>query len=290
MKASFEKIFPLDLSALHVLSYEKEEFDAPWHYHPEYELTYILSSKGVRYVGNHFENFAENDLVLLGPNLPHCWKNSGKQTTKASAIVIQWRDDLLGKDWHQKNEFESINKLLQASSMGVKFGGELAQELKEDFLSLPELPKFDRLMCLLKILHRCSMTEDLKRLCANSAQDTFNFGDQDRINTIFQYVKDHYHQKITLTTISSRVHISEESFSRFFSKFLGKPFFTFLNEYRINAACTMLIETNLQVDEISYACGFESLPFFFRQFKKYKGCSPKQFKLHYRELSETLGK
>ena len=146
MKAFYEKILPLDSSSFHVYSYEKEEFDSPWHYHPEYELTYILSSKGVRYVGNHFENFMEGDLVLLGPNLPHCWKNSGKQTVKASAVVIQWKDDLLGKDWLKKNEFESIHKLLQASGMGIKFGSELAKQLKEDFSGLAMMPTFEKLL------------------------------------------------------------------------------------------------------------------------------------------------
>ncbi len=287
MKASYEKIFPLGEASFHVHAYEKEEFDAPWHYHPEYELTYILSSKGVRYVGNHFENFTDGDLVLLGPNLPHCWKNSGKQTTNASAIVIQWKDDLFGEDWFLRNEFENIHTLLKTASLGIKFDRKIVEHLEPEFLSLPSLPKFERLICFLKILNELSKSKSSRKVCSNSSHEQFNHGDQERINTIFQYVKEHYHQKITLTSVSSRVHISEESFSRFFSNFLSKPFFTFLNEYRVNAACTMLVETNLQVSEVALACGFESLPFFFRQFKKYKDCSPRHFKLVYRGIRDT---
>ena len=285
MKSSFEKIFPFDTSSFRVRSIEMEEFDAPWHYHPEYELTYILSSKGVRYVGNHFENFMEGDLVLLGPNLPHCWKNSGAQTSKASAIVIQWKDDLFGSDWFLKNEFESVHTLLQASSMGIKFDPEVGTQLKANFMDLSNLPKFEKLISFLQILNELSLNKNSREVIATSYSDTSHHGDQERINTIFQYVKEHYHQKITLTSVSSKVHLSEESFSRFFSNFLSKPFFTFLNEYRINAACNMLIETNVPVSEVALASGFESLPFFFRQFKKYKGCSPRHFKSVYKVIS-----
>src|SRR5690554_3786715 len=105
MKIHFESITPLESSSFKVSQYSKMEFDSPWHYHPEFELTYILSSQGVRYVGNTIENFYENDLVLLGPNLPHCWKNADHQPQVASAIVIQWKDNLLGNALTENTEF-----------------------------------------------------------------------------------------------------------------------------------------------------------------------------------------
>src|ERR1700709_2354523 len=73
----------------------KQEFDFPWHYHPEFELTYISNIQGVRYVGNNIENFYENDLVLLGSNLPHCWINSGDQPEPSKAVVIYLNKDLV---------------------------------------------------------------------------------------------------------------------------------------------------------------------------------------------------
>jgi AraC-like DNA-binding protein len=79
--------------------------------------------------------------------------------------------------------------------------------------------------------------------------------------------------------------MSEEAFSRFFSKMMNKPFFTFLNEYRINAACQLLIETDQPVSEVATASGFETLPFFYRQFSKFKKLSPKKFRDQFRVSS-----
>ncbi|MEJ0031841.1 MAG: helix-turn-helix domain-containing protein [Bacteroidota bacterium] len=72
--------------------------------------------------------------------------------------------------------------------------------------------------------------------------------------------------------------MSEEAFSRFFSKVMNKPFFTFLNEYRINAACQLLIETDKPVADVATEAGFETLPFFYRQFSKFKKSTPKKYR------------
>jgi AraC-like DNA-binding protein len=80
--------------------------------------------------------------------------------------------------------------------------------------------------------------------------------------------------------------MSEEYFSRFFSKSLMKSFFTFLNEYRINRACKLLIETERQVSEICYQVGYESIPFFYRQFKKIKNMPPQSYRVKYQNAAK----
>jgi AraC-like DNA-binding protein/quercetin dioxygenase-like cupin family protein len=285
MKAIYEKIIPLEANSFKAYSYTKKEFDAPWHYHPEYELTYIVSSQGVRYTGNSFENFKENDFVLLGPNLPHCWKNAGKQTQKASAIVIHWDHNLLGNNWTEKREFQTIRKLLMGADKGILFDTDIAGSVKPKLDHFLTLSSFDKLIALLEILHELSLTKKTKTLCDRSFKDELNLDDHDRINMIYHYVRAHYAKKFSLTDIANEVHMGAESFSRFFSKTMNKPFFSFLNEYRINAACKLLIESDLPVTEICYACGFESLPFFYRQFKKYKGNSPHQYRMAYQKIS-----
>lgn len=285
MKALYEKIVPQESSSFKAFAYEKEEFDNPWHYHPEYELTYILSSRGVRYTGNSFENFEEDDFVLLGPNLPHCWKNTSVQTGKSGAIVIHWNEKLLGVDWMQHDEFGDIQKLLKLSSKGIKFDMAVALKFKEKLQSLLTMSSFDKLLFFLQLLQDLSHNHSFKVLCDRSFEDQLNHEDHERINCVHQFVRKNYKQKISLRTIADEMHMTEESFSRFFSKLMHKPFFSFLNEYRINAVCKMLIESDVPVTQISCECGFDSLPFFFRQFKRYKGNSPKQFRAAYKRLT-----
>lgn len=284
MKAQYEPIIPLGPNSFKVAMQEKKEFDYPWHYHPEFELTYILSSHGVRYVGNSIETFAGEDLVLIGSNLPHCWKNTGEQQQPASSIVVQWKEEFLGKEWIHTQEFATIKKLLELSNKGLKFDRNVALRLKDKFYRLLELPPFEKLILLLQILQELAQAEQYHVLCEQGFSHNLNHKENERIDIVYQYVKNNYLRKITLADIAGQVNMSEEYFSRFFSKIMNKSFFVFLNEYRITIACQLLIETDLQVAQVCYLSGYESIPFFYRQFKRFKGYTPLAYRSHYQKI------
>ena len=65
-------------------------FEFFWHFHPEFDLTYIVNGRGKRLVGDSIEYFKEGDLVLLGPSLPHVWLTDKNKKQKCRAIVIQF--------------------------------------------------------------------------------------------------------------------------------------------------------------------------------------------------------
>ncbi len=44
-----------------------------WHFHPECELHYVVSTSGRYFVGDFIGSFEPGNLVLTGPNLPHNW-------------------------------------------------------------------------------------------------------------------------------------------------------------------------------------------------------------------------
>lgn len=262
-----------------------EVFDYPWHYHPELEITYILNGKGVRYVGNTIENFYEDDLVLLGSNLPHAWNHTADPSQQVIAIVIYLKEEFLNKTWMHSIEFETVRKLLEAMRKGIKIDTQVAARLKPKFIDLLNASSFERLMILLQILHELSLNTEFRYLCEQEFMVDLNFNDKERINAVYKYIQANYKRQISLADIASRLNMTEEYFSRFFSKTMKKPFFEFLNEYKINRACKLLIETDKQVSEVCYASGFESLPFFYRQFKKFKNCQPKNYRQDYQKVS-----
>ena len=282
MKPNFKPVASDKSNLFKVVVQENEkEFEYPWHYHPEFELTYILTCHGLRYVGNSLENFYEDDLVLLGSNLPHCWINTPDQTQPASAVVVYLKEEILDDTWMQCVELEGIRKLMELSNQGIAFTKSVALSVKDKLLQLPNLPPFERLMHLLQILQELSEAKDYRILCEHGYTYELNQSNNERVNKIYKYLEQHYKEKISLNDVAAEVNMRAEYFSRFFSKVMKKSFFEFLNEYKINKACKLLIETDKQISEICYASGFETIPFFYRQFKKFKKCQPKNYRSSY---------
>jgi AraC-like DNA-binding protein len=284
MKAVLEKVSAAPRQSINAFVYTGVTFDAPWHFHPEYELTYITGSSGIRYVGNHVGDFHVGDLVLLGSRLPHCWKNVGepKDGTEASSIIIQWPERLIG----DLPELAEINALLQRAKRGVRFSPAVAQNAKKSMREMVEAPPLQAYLLLLSLLGELSRID--ASLLADKAYAYDGSGiTSERLQLIQQFVTDNYQRKISLAEVAALVNLSEQAFSRFFSQAMGRPFFRFLNQYRINVAGRQLLEADDAVAKVGYDCGYDSLPFFYRQFKLLKGCTPAGFRRKFRSSQST---
>ena len=285
MKAEYEKITRGEHSAINAFIFEKDTFDAPWHFHPEYELTYILKGRGMRYVGDNIQDFQSGDFVLLGSNLPHCWKNSSEYKDSAKSLVIQWKNDLLGADWLNKQEFFHIKTLLAKSASGITFNPSIKALAKKKMSAIIESSPFHKTMLLLELLDSLSNTDNHQKIASASFTLNSDHGANHRIVRVLNFLESNYQGPIALAELSGMLGLSDATFCRFFKKNFGKSFFTYLNEYRIGVASKLLIETDLLVSEIAFKSGYESLPFFCRQFKKLKSSSPNVYRKTFMQLA-----
>ena len=276
MRATLEHLLlPQNSSSIFLKSQGPE--NAPLHYHRNYEMNFVIKGNGTRYVGNNIGDFEEGDLILLAPSIPHRWQNTGRKSYNYSSLVIQWGEDFLGKEWLLTPEFKDIRRLLELSAKGIKFDKYIGKEIKNKQSSLLILPPFEKLVLLLQLLNDLAKSNEFKILC-DQEFSLNNDIPNSRIDIVCQFIKEKYSEKITLADAAALVNMSEGAFSKFFSQTTKKPFFSFLNEYRTRMARKLLSETDMRANEIGYACGYESIQFFYRQFLKYIECTPQAYR------------
>jgi transcriptional regulator GlxA family with amidase domain len=102
--------------------------------------------------------------------------------------------------------------------------------------------------------------------------------DNDRISTVFNYVKDHFQEPIALEEVANLVSMTIPSFCRYFKKITNMTFTSFVNEYRLVHASKLLAEKPISISEICYESGFNNFSHFNKSFKAYTGKSASQYR------------
>ncbi|WP_343330814.1 AraC family transcriptional regulator [Polaribacter staleyi] len=277
MKAVFEPISNYLNQSLHYRVFEKLEFETPWHYHPEWELTYITESTGIRSVGNSIQTYQAGELVLLGPNLPHCWKTNRSTKQLAKSTVIQFNKDLLGDGWLEKEEFSSIKKMLDKSNYGLIFNEVTAKNIGDKMVLMKEMSPIFKLIEAIKLLQQLSLENS--EVLSLGARFNVNSLVSDRVKKIIDFVDTNYQDKIDAAQLGNLIFMTPVSFSKFFKKTFNKTFTSYLNEYRVSKACELLKESDISVEQIAFETGYPNLSFFHRQFKLYTNRTPAQYRL-----------
>jgi AraC-like DNA-binding protein len=146
---------------------------------------------------------------------------------------------------------------------------------------LPELTHFEQLIEMLTIFQDLATSPDLVVLDAKPIAGQYKLKEQQRLKVVYAYIEEHYKEKIDIVQMAELTHLTHAAFCRYFKKMTLMTFTEFVNQYRINQAKTLLL-LDKTVSEVCFDCGFESLSYFNRIFKKITGDNPMAFKKNYR--------
>ena|SRR6218665_2480255 len=255
-----------------------------WHYHPEIELIFLFGGSGKRQIGSNISYFTDGDLILIGSNLPHCGMTN-ENTKNEYEVVIQFSMDFLGSQFWKAPEMMRISSLLEKAKSGIVYGEEVKKALKSRIDALTEASSLTKLMILVEILDELSQTQDYKILNASKYYLQTQKEDNDRISVIFNYVKDHFKEQITLETVAELSNMTVPSFCRYFKKITNKTFTQFVNEYRITHSLKLLAEQPMSITEVCFDSGFNNFSYFNKTFKEHTQKSPSQYR---KEFSNIL--
>jgi AraC-like DNA-binding protein len=266
------------------IRYEKVAyFENPWHYHPEFELTLVIKSTGIRFIGDSIEPFEEGDLVLMGSNLPHYWRNSDSYYSagsrlEAEAIIMRFRLDVWGGQLLNAPEMESIQNLLKRVGQGIHFPLKTTSKILPVLLQTLETSGTERLICWLRIFEILAQEKTFRTLSQKSFSGLNPGEDSSRVDRVLAYIQAHLSERISLNDMATIANMNKTAFCRYFKQQTNKTFIDVLNEIRVQSACRLLLDSGKDISGIAYECGFQDVPYFNQVFKERKGMSPSVFR------------
>lgn len=108
------------------------------------------------------------------------------------------------------------------------------------------------------------------------------------VRRMLGYIEMHFSEKIVMQDVIDELNYSETFLNKRFKKATGMTFNEYLNRFRIQKAVEFLQEDGeIPAHEIGYRCGFSAGKYFSDVFRKYVGCTPKEYRDMVRRTGEN---
>ncbi len=248
------------------------------HYHPQYEIYYLLSGDRNYFIQNRVYKIQRGDLVLINTNVLH--KTISGSSEYHERLLIEFNSSYLDnfvKPEHIKSflaAFHNNHSLLQLKETERK-------QIEGCFFKLMKESKShgienNRMLAL----YFLEMLELINRFAEEAKSVDYDYPSMlhQRISEVAAYVDQNYHKDISLDTASEKFFISTAHLSRAFKKVTGFTFIEYLTNLRIQKAQKLLSETNLSISDIAKEVGYQNHTHFGRMFKLLTGSSPREFR------------
>jgi AraC-like DNA-binding protein len=286
MKAPIHKNIESQVHTVTVQELKAPHFDPNWHFHPHYQLFTVMEGTGKRLIGDSVQTFEPGDTVFLGPDVPHLWRSDPGYFEPGSSlathgIVLYFQEDFLGKDFLEKPEMLALRQLFLDSKRGIEYKGALREHIRNELVLLNHAEGFKSIIQLLTLLDKLAHEPGGAPISSYGYVNTYKISETERMQKVHNYVLQHFFQEIRLGDVASLAGMTEAAFCRYFKARSNKTFIDFVNEIRIGHACKLLLEDKWTIAQIAYDSGFDSLSNFNRNFKRYIGHTPREYKGNY---------
>jgi len=254
-----------------------------WHYHQEFELSFITEGTGRRIVGDSIEDFHPGDLIFIGPRIPHVWFPMASNIQQHSgrtleSVYMLFNQEILPEGLTRLPEFDNVRKAVSLSERGILIKGETLNEVSRILLQLPYMSRIRRLIYFYEIMDLIGQCDSFDYLASSEYVKNKFATANNRVRKIHEFLMKNYQEEIDLEEVAGIVHLAPASVCRFFKASTGLTVFEYLNKIKVDYACKLLLNTDKNIVDISYDCGFNNLSHFNKQFRKFIGKTPSQFR------------
>jgi len=288
MSARYEQIILKEDESFFIGIFQDNLGKSTWHYHNNFEISFITEGTGKRIVGDSIEEFQPGDLVFIGNNLPHVWIADKEQKVVSERtlemVYLQFSANILFPQLLALPEFVHVKKAMELSERGIQIVGQTLNEVSEIMLQLPYLKSFDRMNNFFRLMDIIGKSDSNIQLVSEEyTRKRFTTGNR-RIAQLHDYLMNHYREEIELKKLAELVNMAEGSLCRFFKMNLGISLFEYLNRLKVEFACQLLMDPNMDIVDVCLDSGFNNLSHFNKQFRKNTGVTPSEYRKRFRGL------
>jgi len=283
MEFVYEKILVPHKHSFITRRLKMDTHSARIHSHKNFELNLITSGSGRRIVGNHISSYTPGDLVLLAPNISHCWEVLEQEPDKApECVVTHFYENIISSDFFNIPELDDVVDLLKQSDSGILFKGHKTVKVAAALERMVTLSGLELYIELLKVFNRLLQIDDREYLALPSSLPDSYEKDREQIDRIYEYVFQNIQEGINLKDAAQLVYMEPSSFCRYFRKKTGQTFMEYVKKVRIGIAAKLLAETDKPVTLIGYECGYNNLANFNHYFKVMMFKTPSEYRKDFR--------
>ena len=265
-------------------------FVLPLHKHVEYEIMLFTQGSGKQFVGEGVSDYKAGDIALIGSNVPHlhlchtkldATSASNPEEKGSAGEAIQFRPDIFPGQMEGIPDYHLIHDLLQKSQYGIRFYDEgLFDEMLEMVREFDSAGYTSRIVCLLRMLEKLHDCQHF-RLLSDTAYNQANLipDVKEPVNKVYAYLYNHFKEKVTLGEIAEFVNQNPAALCRYFKQRTDRSIFQCLAEIRIEHACKLLTYSKMNVSQIAYESGYNSVTHFVAQFEKITRRTPSEYRM-----------
>ena len=270
--------FPVNVSLESIQSYEQGAF--MWHWHPEIELTWIMSGQMEYYVNDNKYLLCEGEGLFCNSNALHSGYMKNNQDCHYLSITF-----------HPRFIYGYENSLLQTKYVDFITSNEIWHSLRftpdiswhhsillqiQEILSLAQNHPFDYELQIHLLL--TSIWQKLYgHYISLPAREHHTQKHLNRLKDIIAYIDTCYNQDITLDDIANHVNICKSECCRFFKKYMKMTLFEYIMFQRIQNSLPLLRKGE-NITKIAGMVGFSTPAYYGQVFKRYMHCSPSQYR------------
>ncbi|WP_419206411.1 AraC family transcriptional regulator [Photobacterium leiognathi] len=287
MKAILEKVPQRIGCSWRLKKIREHEKAFSWHYHnKEFELLIHRNFRSHCHIGHFQGQLSENCMILIAPNVPHAIDAiSDNNIDNYETFVLWFKQDWIANMMFSCQELRKIESLLKRAEKGLLFSHQTAEYVAEIIESVDE-SDFDPINLLAKFILivevLCQDKESKTLLSYNRDQKGNDQTNREKIERLCAFIDQNYHQPLTLGDAANCICTSESSIHRLFEQHFNESFTQYLKKLRLNHAAENLVSTADPISHIAEQVGYRNQANFNRQFKQYKGMTPREYRQHYK--------